>query len=212
VSGYLGGDFVPAGSYYLVTQAAAHAWVEAWLDGSWVRLDPTPAAGETGATFASRRAARPLLWLDALRMRWNSWVVQYDAESQLDLARAGAARVRGLRRPSLPSAGQTAGVLAAVGLAALALVLTRRRRTGDPLARRTARFESLAARHGCAREPWEGPLDHAARLAAALPGAADEILSFGDLAAGARYGGAPADAPLLARLDALLARISAARG
>jgi transglutaminase-like putative cysteine protease len=213
VSGYLGGDFVPAGSYYRVTQASAHAWAEAWLDGAWVRLDATPAAGELGATFASRRARRPLLWLDALRMRWNSWIVQYDAESQLELARAGAARVRGLRRLALPDAGAVAGIAgAALALAALAVagVRARRRADRDPLARRFARFERLAARHGCAREPWEGPLDHAARLAAAHPAAAAAARRFGEIAAGARYGRRAADAALLAQLDKLLAHIAAA--
>jgi transglutaminase-like putative cysteine protease len=55
VSGYLGGDYVPAGGYYLVTQASAHAWVEAFIGESWVRLDPTPSSGEVGSTFAARR-------------------------------------------------------------------------------------------------------------------------------------------------------------
>jgi transglutaminase-like putative cysteine protease len=212
VSGYLGGDFVAAGSYYRVTQASAHAWVEAWLDGTWVRLDPTPAAGEFGATFASRSAKKPLLWLDTLRMRWNSWIVQYDAESQLELARAGAARVRGLQRLGLPGAGAVFGAIVAGAVAALALLAAgRARRAGaDPLGRRIARFEKIAARHGCAREPWEGHLDHAARLAAALPGRAHDVQCFGEIAAGARYGPLSPDAPLLARLDALLAGIDAA--
>ena len=109
VSGYLGGDYVPAGAYYLVTQASAHAWVEAYLDGAWVRFDPTPASGELGSTFAARQGGRPRLWLDTLRMRWNSWVVQYDAESQLALARSGAARVRELRL-DLRGAGRVAAM------------------------------------------------------------------------------------------------------
>ena len=209
VSGYLGGDFVPSGSYSRVTQASAHAWVEAWLDGAWVRLDPTPAAGDSGATFASRRAQRPLLWLDALRMRWNAWIVQYDAESQLELARAGATRVRSLRRIEPPPGGTAAAAVTIAALALAAAIASRRRAT-DPLGRRTARFEALAARRGCARATWEGPLDHAARLAAALPGAADEIRRFGALAAAARYGPAAADAGYLAQLDALLDRIAAA--
>ncbi|HEY5999286.1 MAG TPA: DUF3488 and transglutaminase-like domain-containing protein, partial [bacterium] len=166
VSGYLGGDWVAAGSYYLVTQASAHAWVEAWIDGEWVRLDATPAAAALGATAASRRLRRPLLWLDTLRMRWNSWVVQYDAESQLQIARAGAEGFRSLRRLRLPAGASRAALIAlaaAIALAALALLAARGRRDGgrSPLERRRERFEALAARRGCAREPWEGPLDHA---------------------------------------------------
>ena len=49
-------------------------------------LDRSSPAGELAGTIAARQAARPRLWLDTLRMRWNSWVVQYDAEAQLELA------------------------------------------------------------------------------------------------------------------------------
>ncbi len=213
VGGYLGGEFVPAGSYYLVTQASAHAWVEAYVDGEWRRLDPTPAAGPGGATMAAGRARRPLLWLDTLRMRWNSWIVQYDVESQLALARTGAARLRHLRevRFSVPVSRRAA--LAALGLAALVwlALAAARRGAGDPLTRRVRRFETLAARRGQPRAAWEGPLDHAARLAAAVPGAGPEIMRFAALAASCRYGGRDADRDVLRRLDALLARIRAQR-
>jgi hypothetical protein len=216
VSGYLGGDYVPSGSYYLVTQASAHAWVEARIGEDWVRLDPTPSSGELGSTFASRRAARPLLWLDTLRMRWNSWVVQYDAESQLSLAQSGAARVRALRRDLRSDLrGASGSVAAALGVAALIFgaVVAIRRRASDPLARRVARFDALAARRGAGREPHEGPLAHAERFARLAPGAAPAVRRFGAAAAAVRYGGRPADARALAELDALLADIrSGVRG
>ncbi len=210
VSGYLGGDYIPAGSYYRVTQASAHAWVEAHLGGDWVRFDPTPAAAELGSTFASRRGGRPRLWLDTLRMRWNSWVVQYDAESQLALAQAGAARMRGLRGGlSGDFRSAVRAVAAALGVAALifgtrALV---RRRAGDPLARRLALFESLAAIHGAAREPHEGPLAHAERFAQLVPGGEAAVRGFGALSAACRYGRRPADGRALAELDGHLERI-----
>jgi transglutaminase-like putative cysteine protease len=206
VSGYLGGEYVPAGGYYLVTQACAHAWVEAYLGGAWVRFDPTAAAGELGSTFAARQRKRPQLWLDTLRMRWNSWVVQYDAESQLALARAGAARVRSARRD--PRAA-VRGVAIALGAAAAMILAAAavRRRGDDPLARRIARFERLAARRGAAREHWEGPLDHAERFARLAGGSAAAVRRFGAAAAACRYGTRRADGPALAELDALLAGI-----
>jgi len=206
VSGYLGGDYVPAGAYYLVTQAAAHAWVEAHFDGAWVKLDPTPASGEIGSTFAARAGGRPRLWMDNLRMRWNSWVVQYDAESQLALVQSGATRLREMR---LDPRGAVRAVAVALGVIALiigARAVTRRRST-DPLAKRVARFEKLAARGGAAREPHEGPLDHAERFARLARGAGPAVRSFGAAAAACRYGGQPADGRTLAEFDALLARI-----
>jgi hypothetical protein len=206
VSGYLGGEYVPAGGYYLVTQASAHAWVEAHLGDAWVRLDPTPSSDDPGRTFAARRAGRPLIWLDTLRMRWNSWVVQFDAESQLALARSGAVRTAGLRTDLRGAARGVAFTLAIAALAAGAIAFARRR-FADPLATRIAAFEALAARTGAEREPYEGPLDHAARFADRAPGAGAPIRRFAESAAACRYGGRPADPRTIAELDALLETI-----
>jgi len=41
VTGYLGGEM--NGNYMIVRQSDAHAWAEAYLDGRWVRFDPTGA-------------------------------------------------------------------------------------------------------------------------------------------------------------------------
>jgi len=206
VSGYLGGDYVPGGGYYLVTQASAHAWVEAYLGGSWVRFDPTPAAGELGSTYASRQGGRPRLWLDTLRMRWNSWVVQYDAESQLALARSGAAKVREVKldpRAAVRAAAVALGVTALI----IAAATVARRRAAGPLAKRLARFERLAARGGAPREPHEGPIDHAERFASVAPAAGPAVRSFGATAAACRFGGRQVDTRTLGELDCLLARI-----
>ncbi len=43
VSGYLGGEWIPRGHYFLVRQSEAHLWVEAWIKDGWQRFDPTPA-------------------------------------------------------------------------------------------------------------------------------------------------------------------------
>ncbi len=43
VSGYLGGEWITRGHYYLVRQSEAHLWVEAWIKNRWQRFDPTPA-------------------------------------------------------------------------------------------------------------------------------------------------------------------------
>jgi transglutaminase-like putative cysteine protease len=209
VGGYLGGQYNEAGNYYLVTQAAAHAWVEAYLGGRWVRLDPTPAARELGGTFASRRAGRAIPWLDNLRMRWNSYVIQYDAESQLALARRSGASLRAWR---LRPGRLTAVGGAALGAAALLFVGSRllRRRRLTPLDARHERFSRLAARAGVARLPHEGPLDHARRYGAARGRLERPILAFGELYAACRYGGRPADERTLAELDRLLASIKEA--
>jgi protein-glutamine gamma-glutamyltransferase len=41
VTGYLGGEYNPAGGYYLVRAREAHAWVEVLIDNQWRRADAT---------------------------------------------------------------------------------------------------------------------------------------------------------------------------
>lgn len=42
VTGWLGGEKHPWQNYLIIRSSNAHAWVEAWVDGKWILLDPTP--------------------------------------------------------------------------------------------------------------------------------------------------------------------------
>ncbi|CAJ1830794.1 DUF3488 and DUF4129 domain-containing transglutaminase family protein [Aeromonas jandaei] len=102
VTGYLGGEWNPQGSYLAVRQFDAHAWVE-YLDRQqhWQRIDPTAAvaperiegnmAQALGEQFA---AADPLSlqryrswallnqlrwWGNNLDYQWSRWVLGHDA-------------------------------------------------------------------------------------------------------------------------------------
>ncbi len=209
VGGYLGGEYNPAGGYYLVRQSAAHTWVEAWLPGSgWTRLDPTPAAGELGMTLASRRARKPRLWLDALRMKWNSWVVQYDTETQVEILRLAG---RGLRRAMSFRGGVAKAGWAIAGLAAMACLAAAVRflpvRRQTPWKRRYARFLRIAAGAGAARLAHEGPIDHARRLGEVWPAARPDAVRLAGIYAAVHYGGATFDRQAMEEMDRLLAGI-----
>ncbi len=107
-TGYQGGQWSSDASYLLVTQAAAHAWVEVWLDTQgWVRLDPTTAVApqriERGATrfLAQMQSATGLnaginqwaflrqlrLRLDGINYQWHRWVLGYDNQLQYNLVK-----------------------------------------------------------------------------------------------------------------------------
>ena len=86
VTGYASSEVSELGDYYRVRQADAHAWVEAWVGGSWVRLDPT-------SQVSSVRQENPDSWGAAWRnggyemgdwfkSYWDRWVSYYDAGAQ----------------------------------------------------------------------------------------------------------------------------------
>lgn len=82
VNGFLGASYNEFGDFYSVTEGRAHTWVEAWFPRyGWLTFDPTPAA-ETPPEDSGFFAALDL-WVDALRLRWYKWVVEYDLEKQL---------------------------------------------------------------------------------------------------------------------------------
>ncbi|MBL8310749.1 MAG: DUF3488 domain-containing transglutaminase family protein [Burkholderiales bacterium] len=101
VTGYLGGEYHPAG-YMIVRQSDAHAWVETWVDGHWWRLDPTAAVApdrvERGLQDALPETERLLVsgrgWLgsmalanlwDAASFSYTKWVIGFDRDRQKEL-------------------------------------------------------------------------------------------------------------------------------
>ena len=79
VGGFQRGEWNPYGRYFMVRLADAHAWVEAYFDGlGWMTFDPSPRAQpepRTGPWALS-------LQLDAARMRWYRYVVNWSLQDQ----------------------------------------------------------------------------------------------------------------------------------
>jgi transglutaminase-like putative cysteine protease len=87
VTGFYGADRNPLEGYYIVRQANAHAWVEAWVEGQgWMAFDPTPASGRPGLTRTPWDLVTQLS--DALVFRWDRYVLSYGIEDQIGLLRA----------------------------------------------------------------------------------------------------------------------------
>jgi len=101
VTGYQGGEYHPSG-HLIVRQSDAHAWVEAWLDGYWTRIDPTAAVApdrvERGLQEALPETERLLVsasgWLSfaGLNLLWEEanfaytkWVIGFDRDRQREL-------------------------------------------------------------------------------------------------------------------------------
>jgi protein-glutamine gamma-glutamyltransferase len=203
VTGYLGGEWIPYGSYLLVRQSDAHAWAEVWLEGrGWTRLDPT-------AVVAPERLQRGILdlmpqelpararllhaspWLNELLQRWdaaNAWwtnhVVRFDFETQLGLLER-----LGIRSPDARSLGWTFMLALCLWLAVIAWHVGRSIRPArpDPLARAYARLCRKLARI-LPRAPHEGPLAFGAALIAKRPELRTAVLPLLERYAELRYG------------------------
>lgn len=205
VLGYMGGDWQEAGQYLLVRQSDAHAWTEAWIDGSgWVRIDPTAAVSPDRIDYGARgaiREPRHVLdneWLRNLRNRldraqhtWNRWILGFDAARQM----------RMLERLGLPRGSHT--VLAIMMVAGLALatlilaVLLWRRDLMQPQSEAERAWRQLLARmrrFGLAKLAAETPLEFAQRAEKELGAAARDFSRLARWYHQVHYG--PAHQPL----------------
>src|SRR5262249_23025017 len=78
VGGVPPGAWNPYGRYFMVRLSDAHAWVEAYFDGlGWVSFDPSPRG--SGAFDQPSALA---LYIDAARMRWYRYVVNWSLQDQ----------------------------------------------------------------------------------------------------------------------------------
>jgi protein-glutamine gamma-glutamyltransferase len=209
VTGYLGGEWNPIGSYFVVRQSDAHSWAEVWLEGrGWMRIDPTamvepdrltrgildllPGAGSAGARLArSSRSINDLLqrW-DAINTWWTNQVLKFDYKSQLNLL----SRL-GIRSPDLITVAYGFALALLTWLAWIAWQVGRSAPHARPdrLARAYLRLCRKLARVGLPRPPHQGPLAYADEVGARRPDLAEGVRSLLTRYADLRYGAPRAD-------------------
>ena len=210
VTGYQGGE--SNGDYFIVRQSDAHAWAEVWLAGrGWVRVDPTAAvapervelglgaalpAGEPVPALARRSGdmlhSLQLRW-DAINASWNRWVLAYGPELQRDfLSRFG---LGDWQRMIFALVAAITLLLSLVGL--WALWQAQPVRDSDKARQLWAQVSKQLAKQGLGRDPAEGPLDYAARVAKARPDLAAAVNSCAREYVRVRYDGATDNLDLL---------------
>ncbi len=82
ITGFKGADALASAGIYEVQQRHAHAWVEAFVDGRWIVLDPTPASRDE---FVREVAARMGFWKNAgnsISTLWSTYVVSLSLNRQ----------------------------------------------------------------------------------------------------------------------------------
>ena len=130
VGGYYGGEYNGLGGYYLITEDAAHVWVEALVGDRWLRIDPSRLArnADTSLLSLSRRGLSTVQGLaDAVDYYWNRAVVSYDLGRQVQLLRQTGFQLRRVQAPSDLKAVLPIATALLAGAAALVFLLRFRR-------------------------------------------------------------------------------------
>ncbi len=96
VTGFLGADLNPYGGYYAVRNSNAHSWVEVLVEDRWETFDPTPASSQLAAPPKGLLVKLRHI-MDAMRVRWAEYVVEYNIQDQVRALRGIAAWYRSLR-------------------------------------------------------------------------------------------------------------------
>jgi hypothetical protein len=198
VNGFQRGEWNPYGRYFMVRLLDAHAWVEAHVDGDWITLDPSPRAGAE----ASGAPNGAIMYLDALRVRWYRYVVNWSLQDQL----LGALRIRETAlgwKPRMPSLTELRTLpreifvlLALIGLAMALLAWSRggrgaRARAAAALPAFYAQALRALARRGLALAPGETAREFAGRVASAAPACADAFARLTAAYERLRFGARP---------------------
>ncbi|MBL8935581.1 MAG: DUF3488 domain-containing protein, partial [Archangium sp.] len=147
VTGFFGGELV--GNRYVVRSGDAHAWVEAFIDGAWVRFDATPDLGRSAS--GSRLAAAFASAWEKVEEWWRSRVLDYSFQDQLSFARSlvRPPAPASDERVKAPTADRTGGLRVGVGLFGLALLIVGlwlRRKTAARLHPATTVLEQVEGR------------------------------------------------------------------
>ena len=219
VNGFQRGEWNPYGRYFMVRLLDAHSWVEAYFDDAgWVTLDPSPRGDIAAATVPGSVN----LYLDALRMRWYRYVVNWSLTDQIEAAgtvrraaRSWSFRMERLAPPPEIGAGALVVVLLAAGTVTVVLIV-RRSRTSAARANRTAppfyeRALRALARRGLIPDAGETAREFAERVRRADPVLADPFARVTGGYERARFGGETLDADELRGLERSVAALASAR-
>ena len=236
VGGYNQGEYNQIEDYYLVRQSDAHAWVEARIFDPnmgafrWVRFDPTPSGGSSGEDTLGGFISQ---YIDALRYRWQRYIIEYSVRDQMAVAMSAAmAWERYQRQGKVPEGVKDAAtwtgmlVAAIVGILLLirvvAFLRVRKRRGVREIERDRLRsiWNRLTRRFAKLGLEWpasEPPRSYLERAARRFPGEARLIEGFSKHFNKIRYeprptgGGSELEA-LEDRLNVLLTRLPKREG
>lgn len=84
VGGYKTTEYNQAGGYYIFREKDAHVWVEAYIDGRWIKYDPTPPIRDL-AVEQLYKPNKIKVMFELLDYYYTTFIVNYDFSKQIEL-------------------------------------------------------------------------------------------------------------------------------
>ncbi|ACN98968.1 putative membrane protein [Sulfurihydrogenibium azorense Az-Fu1] len=84
VGGYKTSAYNEIGGYYIFREKDAHVWVESYIDGRWVKFDPTPPIRNVVVESLYRQNFIKQ-WLELIDYYYTTFIVNYDFSKQIQL-------------------------------------------------------------------------------------------------------------------------------
>ena len=198
VTGYQGGEM--NGDYMIVRQSNAHAWTEAYIDGTWQRFDPTSAVAPSriegglaaalpNESFVPRMARHAPGLLRTMQLRWDAanhhWqrlVVDFDNDSQ-----AGLWDRLGLGKPTQWQIMVVFLLFAGIWSAVVLRSPNRQSKKLDIQERYWQRLSLFLYNKGLPRRPSESPSEFLQRAATAWPSHQESLQQLDNIFTALRF-------------------------
>jgi len=175
VGGFKGAIYQKRGNYYLVLERFAHAWVEAYIGGKWIRVDPSPTSTFQAFPREGGLLSKLRLYADIINFYYTKFILDYDLKKQkklLHLLGKTFSQViqkkeyRGQERDGSFSSLRKGLIFILLLVIFVGLFLKYRglfkflgRCITHPEVRLYYAFERELKKRGYIREPWEGIFD-----------------------------------------------------
>ena len=208
VNGYRLGPWIPEGGYFRVSQNEAHSWVEYWYEGRWWTADPTPLSSSSAAS-GDKGLGAFARWFDAVRYRWDRYVVRFSDQDQLN----GLSWIQShFQDWEWHWKAPPRTVTWPLGFVVLAWLLWRTRGQWQPLPQGPGRIRALrpllkATRRTLPPQTGETARAWLRRLGALRPERMEALCQLADAVDVQAYGAGSSAAPVLAKAEAAVWRV-----